>query len=227
MFNMSKYGMEGGNGSKRLLVPIIALLLCATALAGVGYAALTSSVSNSGNEVGSSFAILTIKDEDGVQNATISGDAVIDYGTVSFEEGTQYFVESNRVEIGWGTLEVDASEYKGNGAGLSYKVLVLNSEGKYVESPSGILEYIIGFELEIKVKDADGLLAMNGNAITTTIESGEEYEYEFTLKAVFDSGYDSGIIEDNTVHPLGTDAPEQSFKYRIIFTMTVTMTVED
>ena len=59
---MSKYGMEGGNGSKRLLVPIIALLLCATALAGVGYAALTSSVSNSGNEVGSSFAILTIKE---------------------------------------------------------------------------------------------------------------------------------------------------------------------
>lgn len=149
-------------------------MLCVTAFAGVGYAALTSTVSNSDNVVGSSFAILKITDEDGDTDIMISGDAVIDYGTVTTEAGTSFFVENKDVEIGWGILEVDASNYKGDNAQLSYKVLVYDDDVEdYVASPVGVLKYIVGFELEIK--DGETSLALNDDRIIKAIESGEEY----------------------------------------------------
>lgn len=149
-------------------------MLCVTAFAGVGYAALTSTVSNSDNVVGSSFAILKITDEKGNTDIMISGDAVIDYGTVTTEAGTSFFVENKDVEIGWGILEVDASNYKGDNAQLSYKVLVYDDDVEdYVASPVGVLKYIVGFELEIK--DGETSLALNDDRIIKAIESGEEY----------------------------------------------------
>lgn len=149
-------------------------MLCVTAFAGVGYAALTSTVSNSDNVVGSSFAILKITDEKGDTDIMISGDAVIDYGTVTTEAGTSFFVENKDVEIGWGILEVDASNYKGDNAQLSYKVLVYDDDVEdYVASPVGVLKYIVGFELEIK--DGETSLALNDDRIIKAIESGEEY----------------------------------------------------
>ena len=36
---------------KKLIVPAVALMMCAVAMIGIGYAAMTSSITNSGNEV--------------------------------------------------------------------------------------------------------------------------------------------------------------------------------
>ena len=195
-------------------------MLCVTAFAGVGYAALTSTVSNSDNVVGSSFAILKITDEDGDTDITISGDAVIDYGTVTTETGTSFFVENEDVAIGRGILEVDASNYKGDNAQLSYKVLVYDPADNvkdYVASPVGVLKYIVGFELEIK--DGEAPLTLNDDRIQKAIESEKEYEFEFVLKAIFDDQYTSGSIEDGDPFPLGEVKPELSFKYKIVFTL--------
>ena len=84
----NSYKKESGSRHKKLLVPLVALLLCAAAMVGVGYAALMSDVTNTGNTIDSDG--LTLNITDGVSEASGILDATVSYQstTVSNTSGS-------------------------------------------------------------------------------------------------------------------------------------------
>ncbi|HKM09486.1 MAG TPA: hypothetical protein VJX93_03230, partial [Candidatus Methanomethylophilaceae archaeon] len=108
MTNKFKEGRESKN--KKLLVPVLALFLCATALIGVGYAAVVSSVSVTGNDIGVSHVYI---DFEANTEGTFSSSAdTIDAGSRIIDGVTYYDLnETGTYVIGKAILKLDAAVY--------------------------------------------------------------------------------------------------------------------
>jgi len=97
---------------KKLLIPVVALVLCAAAMIGLGYAALTSTVTNQANVVAGDGLSADLVDSDG--NALTGHDFandedVIHYGTSTIDGVTTYYVSADsEIKLGGAVLEVEA-----------------------------------------------------------------------------------------------------------------------
>lgn len=113
--------VEQNNSKKKLIVPLIALMLCAVAVIGIGYG-LNSTSTNTNNAVSGSALVVDLNDgasptSSSLQEGKFANNATLEYVTVQ-ENGTTTakLVNStsisvsdasyNAVEIGKGTLTV-------------------------------------------------------------------------------------------------------------------------
>lgn len=105
-------------GNKKLLVPVVALLLCATAMVGAGYAFLASTAKDTGTLDGD---VITVKigNEENNNWGIFTAKATIDYGYDNDGNNERFYVENESYIIGNGTLEIDVSDYK---AGTHIKI---------------------------------------------------------------------------------------------------------
>lgn len=103
------YKEEKGNKHKKLLVPLVALLLCAAAMIGVGYAALASDVTNTGNTIEMEGITLELKNGADVQTAGAFNNST----AIKFEShtlnGTRTSTVANNGVIGTGTLTINST----------------------------------------------------------------------------------------------------------------------
>ena len=89
----NSYKKESNSKHKKLLVPVIALLLCVTAMTGVGYAALMSDVSNTDNSISMNGLVLNLTGAGGSADAgKISNNAVIGFKTTTLNGVTTYTI---------------------------------------------------------------------------------------------------------------------------------------
>lgn len=102
---------------KKLLVPVIALMLCALALIGAGYAALQSSVESDNNITKTDGIVLRFVSGDGVvfENGFISTDFIIGYtAETTYPEGTETikytYNEFENKTIGKAIVEIDSTK---------------------------------------------------------------------------------------------------------------------
>ncbi|MDN5356938.1 MAG: hypothetical protein PWR17_107 [Candidatus Methanomethylophilaceae archaeon] len=97
---------------KKLLVPVVALVLCAAAMIGLGYAALVSDVTNTANVVAADGLKASLLDGEG--NKLTGGDFasdedVINYSTSETDGIMTYHVESDSgIKLGGAILSVEA-----------------------------------------------------------------------------------------------------------------------
>lgn len=154
---MTKYNLRNDTGRK-ILVPVVALLLCAFALVGAGYAALTqSSAISGGNEVLTEGIVVKFTDDNGDPVVgTIDADVELTYYNIwdhsvgggntfyfhAFDEATD--VDGNRL-IGETNLNIDATGSTATGAKVTYTLETYNESGTVVSLPSD-LQYVIKIE---------------------------------------------------------------------------------
>ncbi len=97
---------------KKLLIPVVALVLCAAAMIGLGYAALTSTVTNQANVVAGDGLSANLVDSEGdpLTGQDFANDEdVIHYGTSTIDEVTTYYVSADsEIKLGGAILEVEA-----------------------------------------------------------------------------------------------------------------------
>lgn len=113
---MTTYRLRENTG-KKLLVPVIALLLCSFALIGVSHAALSSSMSSGNNSVGSDGIVLTFVDNSGnnIASGAFSSNHKYDWGcdTVMNGASTTYtytYGPFTNAKIGESKLKIDATD---------------------------------------------------------------------------------------------------------------------
>lgn len=113
----------------KLLVPVVALVLCAAAMIGVGYAALMSDVTNSGNVINTDG--YTVK-FDGTAASTAGGfgSMQIDYGShTNLGVTTYYFDAITGKTMGASNLVIDASNTSVTNVTIGYVVTYSTDNG--------------------------------------------------------------------------------------------------
>ena len=107
---MTTYKNERGH--KKLLVPVVALVLCAAAMIGLGYAALVSDVTNTANVVAADGLKASLLDGDGddlMGSDFASDEDVINFSTTTTNGVLKYKVEvDDEIKLGGAILEVEA-----------------------------------------------------------------------------------------------------------------------
>ena len=98
---------------KKLLIPVVALVLCAAAMIGLGYAALVSDVTNTDNVVAADG--LTARLEDGSGNLLGSSgfDATaeeITYSNSQYDDGQVFIVAAQELVLGRATLNIHVTD---------------------------------------------------------------------------------------------------------------------
>ncbi|MEA4978056.1 MAG: hypothetical protein VB016_05855 [Methanomassiliicoccaceae archaeon] len=107
---MTTYKNERGH--KKLLVPVVALVLCAAAMIGLGYAALVSDVTNTANVVAADGLKASLLDGEGnvlTGSDFASDEDVIHYATSEVNGTVTYKVSTDAgIKLGSAILEVEA-----------------------------------------------------------------------------------------------------------------------
>lgn len=136
----NSYKKESGSRHKKLLVPMVALLLCAAAMVGVGYAALMSDVTNTGNEMDTDG--YTVKFSGTAATAAGRfGSMQIDYGShTNLGVTTYYFASITDKPMGASNLVIDASNTSVTNVKISYAVTYSTNNGTSYDAaaPYGI-----------------------------------------------------------------------------------------
>ena len=136
--------VEQNNSKKKLIVPLIALMLCAVAVIGIGYG-LNSTSTNTNNAVSGSALVVDLNDgasptsSSSLQEGKFANNAKLEYVTVQ-ENGTTTAklanstsisvsdeASYNAVEIGKGTLTV--SMLNGSSSTSANVKVTLNTDG--------------------------------------------------------------------------------------------------
>lgn len=103
------------SGQRKLLVPVIALLLCAFAMVGAGYAFLASSASSTGNTLEGDVISMKITGSGETPGwSTISAGYVINYGFVNDGGDNPLYYTNKAAKVGFGTLEINTKYYEGD-----------------------------------------------------------------------------------------------------------------
>ena len=174
----NSYKKESGSRHKKLLVPLVALLLCAAAMVGVGYAALMSDVTNTGNVITSDGITLTITD--GTDQASGKFDAT--FGFQSFTtDGFRVFHVDGVVNEPWTVGDGD----KINTDEISSATLIINTRttAKILINPTftdRLGDLPAGAELSFKIaKDTGDYLTEDELTTGYTPKVGDN---EFVIK---------------------------------------------
>jgi|GEM_PF-1051588 len=203
---------EQNSSKKKLVVPLIALMLCAVAVLGIGYG-LTSSSTNTSNVVSGDALVADLRGTDGTASlgeGKFASDVTLKYQTsqtngvtkASIAGTTPVTVGSdpvNAVKIGGGKLSVT-----GTSAGdvtvkvdLSTTAGAIPSDMKFILAGSSNQYISVGSQLDA------GKITLAGSDHTFT---GDQV---FTLYAVYNDVTVSGSIPDFS-----------GFTYQIVFTVS-------
>jgi hypothetical protein len=156
---------------KRLVVPVIVLMLCAAALVGLGYAALTSTVTNQANVVAGDGLDAELRGTDGNLLAGTqfsAGADTIDFGTEQTDAGakTYYVLAMDDMKLGGATLFLRTIDSGVTAVDISYEV-TFYEEGVEVTdgTPYGMT---ISHMLKITSPDSGVLASNDGMAVNGT-----------------------------------------------------------
>ncbi len=152
MTNKFKEGRESKN--KKLLVPVLALFLCATALIGVGYAAVVSSVGITGNVVDDSHVYIDFQDKQATGSFS-SGIGNIDVGRTKIDGVSYYTLGQEKYVVGNSVLVITANNYTGN-VKLTYTVTTNIDTDENATAPNFKLYYNKG-TMEVLIDSATGV----------------------------------------------------------------------
>lgn len=213
-------------GHKKILVPVIALLLCATALIGAGYAALAASTAtSSNNSLGGEVIILDLGkvDGDGEWITSITADTKFTYFSQSKEGDIKYYVGTDDVKIGAGTLTVNGSNYTGSAIKLNKAVDVnieennslKNQVSMYVKFTDAAADENVNMAtIENKIASFDFEVYISFNGIegeVTQVNADNEVE---TKNAIF--------LSDNT----NLNDLIAGFDYKLIFSAYIVESID-
>ena len=165
MTNKFKEGRESKN--KKLLVPVLALFLCATALIGVGYAAVVSSVGITENVVEDSHVYIEFQ---GTQAAGSFSDEIgyIDVGRTMINGVSYYTLGEEKYVVGNSVLVITKNNYDGN-VKLTYTVTTDIDADENATVPTFELYYVDDTSTKVLIDDMDpaGVTtdALNGKAL--------------------------------------------------------------
>lgn len=205
---MTNYKSNGSVG-KKLLVPAVALLLCAFALVGAGYAAYQSSVGSGGNEVATDGIVVSFT-KDGTESGEIVVGATLKwtshkeyvdensahkYKYASFDENDD--VDGKRL-IGEITLKIDTEGTTSKKATVSQELEITYSGGD--ELPEG-LDYIVEID-SVDITD---------NSTVVDFDT-EDTDSEYTIK----------IYLTNDESKVYDDKPPLNFEFRLVVSVTPT-----
>ncbi len=98
---------------KKLLVPVVALVLCAAAMIGLGYAALVSDVTNTDNVVAADGLTARLEDGNGNLLSSSGFDATADDLTYSNSQNNStnvYKVPAQNIVLGGATLNIHVTD---------------------------------------------------------------------------------------------------------------------
>lgn len=185
--------VEQNNSKKKLIVPLIALMLCAVAVIGIGYG-LTSTSSNSGNSVTGTGLVVNLTDGATESAASLGAGAfatgnAISYYTTQNDGTTTYTVTG--AEIGKGTLKITSTDTSKTVAKVTAKLTLADCD-----NPSAFK-----FTMDSKTLTVGSTTDLKD----VTLASGEaSKEYTLTLGA-----------DDTSVKP------DVDFTYTIVFSVTV------
>ena len=188
---MKMESVEQNNSKKKLIVPLIALMLCAVAVIGIGYG-LTSTSSNSGNSVTGTGLVVNLTDGATESEASLGAGAfatgnTISYYTTQNDGKTTYTVTG--AEIGKGTLKITSTDTSKTVAKVTAKLTLADCD-----NPSAFK-----FTMDSKTLTVGSTTDLND----VKLASGEK-EYTLTLGA-----------GDTSVKP------DVYFTYTIVFSVTV------
>ncbi len=172
-----------GSG-KRLLVPIVALLLCIPAAAFVVHAALESTATSEGNTLDGDVITVSIGDESGVaENLSTSYD--LQFGQFN----GRYYAKEEQV-IGSGVLKIDVSKYKGTKINVKSEADFGNGVNTYISENS---------TLEIRFDDVAGDGPDKGKITGHDVTDKNTVEFGFKVYIVYNGA------EENIKHVGGGD----------------------
>jgi hypothetical protein len=195
---MTKVYKEAG-GHKKLLVPVVALLLCAFAMVGAGYAFLASTASSSGNSLDGDVITVTIGTNEDADNwANASADFKISYGSYNLNGEEKFYVEGPQ-KIGTGTLKIDATTH--------------NDGTKVTVAKAGNID-VIDESLEDAMSLSIEFTKANGTTLRVT-DSQSEFEIDefgfVTLEFEIYANFDNGELIGGTLPVAGESEREVYF----------------
>jgi len=210
---------EGRN--KKLLVPVIALMLCATALIGAGYAAYVSSAKNTENAIGGDAIELTLTGTDETSTAGAIARGVIkevDFGQVAINDKSAFYVKENII-VGAGNLKIDLSSFKKDSINLDS--INLTAEAISTEA----LANYFTFEIKItKINDEAKDLTITESVMEVNKPTGDdktvncEFEVWIKFKAAENPIPDVTIPVENCVQTdVKLDDINAGFTYSVAF----------
>lgn len=195
---MTTYKSERGH--KKLLVPVVALLLCAAAMVGLGYAALVSDVTNTGNVVAVDGLTATFTDdegegEDGLLNAgSFSAHAVIKYNNKQTNSSNIYTIDAQTLVLGEATLNIHVTDPDLEQVSISHAIDWTTG------TPATAIETSLLVNGEVPGTTESGDLILN----LTSAARGEDGQ-NFTLTLM------GNVASSSTL----TDKPDAELKYDI------------
>lgn len=163
---MTEYKNERNH--KKLLVPIIALILCATAMVGFVYAAQTSTVTNQANVIYGDGLIAELRvgsEGDLLEGKMFSENAdKIEFGTHSINDEMTYSVAgATGVKLGGATLFLQTINSDTESVNITYTVSFAKGEG---------------LVLNHGLKVGTNVISSSGNLAVGVSEAGIEYSIE-------------------------------------------------
>ena len=232
---MTKVYKEAG-GHKKLLVPVVALLLCAFAMVGAGYAFLASTASSSGNSLDGDVITVKLGDENSgwgwvTVKDTIDYGYYFDYDSETEELEEFFFIGENPIKLRTGTLNIDLSEYSGTKIKIAKAVLDDLGEGN---SLKGTTEVNIVF-----LNGSDEAIDIFNNAFEFESDDYEDYfdntskvlSINFKVEITFTEGdeFEEVSLDENGVKSKtegyklaeGTKLQDlaDGFTYNVLFTV--------
>lgn len=174
-------GYKGDEKDRKLMIPVAAIFMSVVALVGIGYAAVSTSVSNEDNDVGTS--VLEIDLFKGTDSKTKVTDYVFDAGTIPYsintvtEDGGSGTAESKKTYSLEAGNEVVLSEENlclglvGDTNGGSYNVTVTVSDS----STSSCFD---SFKLYVGTSDTEGtVVSSTGTVVSMPFTSDKSNSY--------------------------------------------------
>jgi len=179
--NMTSYRNE--RNRKKLLVPVVALVVCAAAMIGLGYAALTSTVTNQANVVAGDGLEAKLLDEDGDLLAGTqfsAGAETIDFGTKQTDAGKTYYVLAmDDMKLGGATLFLRTIDSDVTAVNISYEVTFYEEDEEGVKVADATP---YGMTVTHELREYG---VASGTPFDTASVNEDGVEYEIELYATF------------------------------------------
>lgn len=180
---------------KKLIVPVVALMLCAVAILGIGYG-LTSSSTNSGNAVSGTGLVVDLTDGATEKEASLGAGAFATGTAISYvtdqNDGVITYTLTG-ADIGKGTLNITSTDSTKTTAKVTAKLLLQGCDDSRAFT----------FTMDGKTLTPDSDTATELNDVTLS-DGKASHEYTLTL------GAGSTSVK-----------PDVAFTYTIVFSVTV------
>lgn len=174
---MTEYKNERNH--KKLMVPIIALILCAAAMVGLGYAALTSSTAtNTDNVVGAEGLVVKLVDEeDNLLTANgfsgYTGVSIIEYSSIQNNDGIEYKIDTfGNLVLGGAKLNIHVDDPNIEEVKMYYEI----TWGDGVDAPYGITTSLnVAGMIVNGTADSDSPVTITLDAAAAHSEDGQDF----------------------------------------------------